>query len=75
MNEINKHLKPGEEVFTDNNGLRWRVWVSIEDYKIPSEAKDGDILGYSNCSCQHVHPVIVREKNGKLIKTTSTGYY
>jgi hypothetical protein len=75
MHEINKHLKPGEEVLRDNNGNIWRVWVSLEDFTIPSDANENDILGYVNCSCEHVHPVKLIKKGTELIKHINTGYY
>lgn len=73
--EFNSSLKPGEVVFVDNWGISWRVFVNESDFIIPEDAVAGETLGYSNCSCEHVHPVKLRVKNGKMVKYVSTGYY
>ncbi len=73
--EFNLGLKPGEIVFIDNNNISWRVFVDKDDFIIPDDAIVGEILGYSNCSCEHVHSVKLKMENGRMVKYVSTGYY
>lgn len=52
-------------------GFPFEKWVTLEDIKISESAKEGDELGFVNCSCGRVHQVILR--NCK--KHVDTGWY
>lgn len=52
-------------------GVPFEGWVTLPDIKIPEDAKEGDELGFVNCSCGRIHQVTLR--NGK--KHVDTGWY
>ena len=67
---MEEKLVPGE-FLGELNGIKYHLMVNLDDVLIPENAKDGDELGWINCSCQRVHRVSLR--NGG--KHVDTGWY